>query len=369
MAGRLRRPHPGRMDAHVKAPRPAPQLPQAAPAGGRAGLRLVEGGRVGVEGEGRGTNRCDPLAVHVDRAPMLGNSTRVFFPAAGTPPAAAINSLARAGYTALLRRQLEETPLDACDLGAAMVAAAQGGHVEAARALLAAGAPKEARAVYSAFLGAHRDFIAWVRDTGFPTDASLCAALAAHNLESLRWGRAWGAAWDSTTIDAAACYGNVAAMEWALTNGCPFDPKRACSLAARTGQVGALEWIYARSGELPGPEDRAAVVWFGWLPVMRWMHARVGLRIWLDPGFTDTAVDELHLDALRWAASAAAAERSGLSPPGQETWLELVDACDSEALADLAALFEPPRPAIEAALESEHEPNRAWAARLIMDCS
>ena len=79
----------------------------------------------------------------------------------------------------------------------------------------------------SACTGGHLEVMKWLRSEGCPWDEGTCS-MAAMGIgdEILKWLRSQDppCPWDYSTPDAAAFSGNVFALEYAVENGCDFDP-------------------------------------------------------------------------------------------------------------------------------------------------
>lgn len=95
----------------------------------------------------------------------------------------------------------------------------------------------------------------------------LCAKYG--ELDLLKWARASGYGWDSSTCAVAARYNNLELLKYAISEGCPSDSTMAMH-AARNENFEALKWI---SSETKAPRDTSVCASFaenGNLGMFKW---------------------------------------------------------------------------------------------------
>lgn len=93
------------------------------------------------------------------------------------------------------------------------------------------------------------EVLEWLRANGAPFEEEACALAAANApLALLKWLRANGAPWDATTCEGAAEAGRLDVLIWARENGAHWD-ERTCAAAARFGRLDVL--MYAREKNCP----------------------------------------------------------------------------------------------------------------------
>jgi hypothetical protein len=86
----------------------------------------------------------------------------------------------------------------------------------------------------------------WARSNGCPWDEQACASAARRgHLGVLQWARANGCPWDEWTCADAAEGGHLAVLQWARTNGCLWD-EWTCAEAAEGGHLAVLQWARQR---------------------------------------------------------------------------------------------------------------------------
>ena len=72
-----------------------------------------------------------------------------------------------------------------------------------------------------------------------------CVKAARHGqLARLQWARANGCPWNEITCASAAKNGHLAVLQWARANGCPWD-RFTCIAAAENGHLEVLQWARA----------------------------------------------------------------------------------------------------------------------------
>ena len=99
----------------------------------------------------------------------------------------------------------------------------------------------------------HLEVLQWARSEGCPWDNRTCSeAAGGGRLAVLQWARSQGCPWDEDTCFYAASEGYLEVLQWARSQGCPWD-EYTCSLAASRGHLEVLQW--ARSQGCPWDED------------------------------------------------------------------------------------------------------------------
>ena len=89
----------------------------------------------------------------------------------------------------------------------------------------------------------------WARSQGCPWESDTCSSAASNgHLEVLQWARSQGCPWESDTCSSAASNGHLEVLQWARSQGCPWD-SNTCSSAASNGHLAVLQW--ARSQGCP----------------------------------------------------------------------------------------------------------------------
>jgi hypothetical protein len=213
--------------------------------------------------------------------------------------------------------------------------------------------------------GGHLEILQWLRRNSCCWDEGTCTAAAAADghLELLQWAVAEGCPWDKQRCLQAACgcaslqnsmqlevlkwvgtqwprwnkmiqvcteavrQGNLEALQWAHSNGCPWEeadcvryaaernhlhvlkwlvlkagchlPENTCLLAAKNGNLEMLQW--ARGQGCPWDEETcAAAARRGHLELLQW--ARSEGCPW-GPGTCSEAAYGGHFDVLKWAHS------------------------------------------------------------------
>ncbi len=91
--------------------------------------------------------------------------------------------------------------------------------------------------------GGHLKVLQWARSQGCPWDGQTCAMAArGGHLEVLQWLRTQGCPWNEWTGKNAACRGHLKMLKWARSQGCPWD-ETTCDQAARGGHLEVLQWV------------------------------------------------------------------------------------------------------------------------------
>lgn len=163
--------------------------------------------------------------------------------------------------------------------------------------------PDNARRVTNAAAeGGSIDTLQWALTQGCPWDSGTCASAAAGGqLQTLIWLKERGCPWDETSCSLAASNGHLQVLQWARKQGCPWN-QQACSLAAAGGHLEVLQW--AREQGCPSGLYTCtyAAAEGGQLGVLRW--ARGEGYAW-DRFVCHFAARTGHLEMLKWAAEHA----------------------------------------------------------------
>ncbi len=88
--------------------------------------------------------------------------------------------------------------------------------------------------------GGHLKVLEWARSQGCPYNKREICSLAAKggHLEMLKWARSQGCPWNEETSANAARGGHWEVLKWARNQGCPWDAKT-CAYAASEGHLKA----------------------------------------------------------------------------------------------------------------------------------
>ena len=91
--------------------------------------------------------------------------------------------------------------------------------------------------------------------------ASFCSGVAETNkLELLKWAReVKQCEWDEKTITVAALIGNLEMLKYCFSNGCPYNEKEACELAAIDGHLDCLRFLFDKVKPSRDMEEKAAM--------------------------------------------------------------------------------------------------------------
>jgi len=90
--------------------------------------------------------------------------------------------------------------------------------------------------------------------------AWFCSEVALTNkLELLKWAReVKHCGWDESTIKVAADIGNLEMLKYCFSNGCPYNEKEACELAAIDGHLDCLRFLFDKVKPSRDTEEDAA---------------------------------------------------------------------------------------------------------------
>jgi hypothetical protein len=154
---------------------------------------------------------------------------------------------------------------------------------------------------HHAAAGGHIHVLQWLKDKGFPLDATMYqwAAMGGHT-HVLEWIKAMVCPLDrkdQRSPDSAAEHGCLPAMQWLVQNGsCPDE--RTCQIAACGGHLHVLEWLVANNC----PVDHTIsmdVARSGQLHVVQWLHTKGQLV----SGVCEYAAERGQLHVLQWLKS------------------------------------------------------------------
>ena len=85
----------------------------------------------------------------------------------------------------------------------------------------------------------------WSMSLGYELTISTSYTLAYYGrLETLQWARTNGCPWDEDICANAAMRGHLEVLQWARANGCPWDGYT-CAYAANRGHLEVLQWARA----------------------------------------------------------------------------------------------------------------------------
>ena len=138
--------------------------------------------------------------------------------------------------------------------------AAQGGHLELVKWLRAKGCPWGTTTSANAAFGGHLEVLQWMRgqDPPCPWDSNVCyfAASKGH-LEVLRWARSQGCPWNENAPCAAAMNGHLKTLVWLIQEGCPYDKEECRRVAEFGGECTrkVLEWLDDETSEMSWREE------------------------------------------------------------------------------------------------------------------
>jgi len=91
--------------------------------------------------------------------------------------------------------------------------------------------------------------------------AYFCWQVAGTNkLELLKWAReVKHCEWDEKTINKAARKGYLEMLKYCFSNGCPYDEKESCKLAAKGGRLDCLRFLFDKVNPSRETEKEAAI--------------------------------------------------------------------------------------------------------------
>ncbi|WZN65524.1 putative ankyrin repeat protein [Chloropicon roscoffensis] len=185
----------------------------------------------------------------------------------------------------------------------ACVNAAQGGHLDVLKFLVAEGCPfnRDEICDQSALHG-HIHVLEWLRwERGAPLRPSTCASAAAGgHLEVLKWlVNVAQCPFDVNTCVAAAKAGHLDVLKWARANGAPWD-ENVTTAAAYKGRLEALIWMREQDPPCPWNADMAAAAAFGGhLDVLKWVRSQSPQAPW-DEKTCTCAAKANNLEILQW---------------------------------------------------------------------
>jgi hypothetical protein len=113
------------------------------------------------------------------------------------------------------------------------------------------------------------EVVKWLRANGWPWNTTTCSWVEeGGHLEVLQWARANGCEWNEWTCASAAEGGHLEVLQWAHANECPWD-ERTCGGTAEGGHLEVLQW--ARATGCP---------WDEYTCVFARLHMRIELLNW-----------------------------------------------------------------------------------------
>ena len=126
--------------------------------------------------------------------------------------------------------------------------AALGGQLEVMKWLRAKGCPWGTTTIIGAAFRGHLEMLQWMRaqDPPCPWDSGVCYYAAGNgHLEVLRWARSQGCPWHEDVPRLAASNGQLKVLKWLIKEGCPYDKGECRGAAVRGGERArkVLEWL------------------------------------------------------------------------------------------------------------------------------
>jgi hypothetical protein len=141
----------------------------------------------------------------------------------------------------VFREEVLKKSLDPTDLALLARACWKCGEAVASAGILRAGGTGEKPFKLVTFLASCglRD---WAKANRGPWEANVCALAAKHGqVEALQWARGLECPWDTETCAQAAFHGQLEALVWARMHGCPWDAGT-CEGAADGRHLNVLQW-------------------------------------------------------------------------------------------------------------------------------
>ena len=129
--------------------------------------------------------------------------------------------------------------------------------------------------VCEAALRGHTKLVQVLHDElGLPLCHDCCALMATHGrLDMVQWAHARGSKLRASVVKAALKGGYVDIIEWAINNGCPYDPANMYIKSARKGHLHVMEW--ARARDYPWDPNACRAVAVNTHPsVVEWIDAQ-----------------------------------------------------------------------------------------------
>mgnify|MGYP002176141403 FL=1 len=96
------------------------------------------------------------------------------------------------------------------------------------------------------------EVVKWLRANGWPWNTTTCSWVEeGGHLEVLQWARANGCEWNEWTFAFAAQGGHLEVLQWLHANGCPLD-ERTCGLASQCGHTAVAHWALTTGSPITG---------------------------------------------------------------------------------------------------------------------
>jgi hypothetical protein len=151
-------------------------------------------------------------------------------------------------------------------------AAAEGGHLDVLRWLVAEGCRMTESTCTAAARTGKLHVLQWARANRCKWSAATCnAAAAAGHLTLLQWAHEHGCKWDESACAAAAGGGHKEVLQWARSNGCQWD-EQTCIAAAKGGHLHVLQWAREQGCGWSADTCNAAAK-AGRMEVLQWARA------------------------------------------------------------------------------------------------
>ena len=150
--------------------------------------------------------------------------------------------------------------------------AAKTGQLEVVKWLRANGWPWNTTTCSWVEEGGHLEVLQWARANGCEwNEWTFAFAAQGGHLEVLQWLHANGCPWDGWTCASAAEGGHLEVLQWARANGCPWD-ELTCYYAAKSGHLEVLQWLRA-NGCPWDSRVRSHAKGFGHIKLLNWAIA------------------------------------------------------------------------------------------------
>jgi hypothetical protein len=137
----------------------------------------------------------------------------------------------------------------------------------------------------------------WAPSQGYPWDVRVCrfAAMYGH-LEILKWARANGCPWDKEVCSNASRGGHLEVLQWARANGCDWD-RWVCHFAVMRDNLEVLKWAHENGCDWDIRVSSIAAE-YGRLEILKWVIDN-GCQ-WNRKDVYRNALDNGHEHILEW---------------------------------------------------------------------
>ena len=129
-----------------------------------------------------------------------------------------------------------------------------------------------------------------------------------NRLEFLKWAReVKHCEWDEETITVAALIGNLEMLKYCFSNGCPYNEKEACELAAIKGHLDCLRFLFDKVKPSRETEKQAALqaAAYGHLDILKYFVEERKIPEEVKSDCTATAAKFGRLDCLKYLVEEA----------------------------------------------------------------